>query len=1425
MPDNTNQQNIVNNAAGHQNDPLNAVLIHVSNIDSMLQDWDKKGGIPSQANARAFSDTDTKGTFRRRQNDRLSNPGLRSGMQDSSKGFIDSFNDAIFDGFFGSNFKGEVQNIFKNFAKQLNVDVKDISGELGKQLGNNVMKAFKQSDLGKQLTARYGNAKQNIANYITNRGTQIINDITSADGVLGADAINRHISHMNQTQDTRLGRVGGSVVSGIRGTVSAIGSGIGAVARGVRAVRNSPGVISSILDGSHPLTDAGAVTPNMSLHESSDGTKPTNIATATTNTSNSGNRIVDAIKETSQSALREVSQENSSSGSDKLSEIAIDVHAIRDSMLGSPMEDVGADELDMNHIEDIYKDVNGPNNLQEQIPEPTDMDTLLGDMGEGLDGIKDASINTADDILNLGTSGGEAAGNLINLTSCAGTAAVAFIAFQVVTSRVSKSVQQFKEGLSKMLGAMSRAANRDKESREQNLKLERQRIKDDFETLVKYPFQLLEEAANKLYDSWDSNLKTVAATQGYTKSDVQDLQASIAQRLRDEGLTKYISGADVFDNLANVLKSGLSGAIAEEFAYQATVLNQAVPTQDFFQYASTYASIAANAQRSGASQQEAIAKANDSLSSFANSLLYASRELTGGFTSGLQSASSIYEDSAKIAVAARSENLDAISGTLLAIQGYVGAVAPDLASSLTSAIYQIATGGNSASDVALRSLAGVNASNTEFLKAFSQDPQEVLSTMFTNLATMFADSSDAYMEKASGYAELFGLSSEAFQRIDFSDLAKAIQNMNLSSDDLNENMQLLLQGQTTTTTEQLKQQQINQYMIEEGLSYVLDNEANRAIQQHMWDEQRARELMEANYSVDLVGDSRDGLLKIVEAVQGILDLLNPFSWLKKIGQLISTSEEYTAQKADVRQLLELSKVGNGNATSLYQLTTTNTNLGLTRPLVDQLGGSSAYAYASMKTKDLDNILTNPLTTSNGIGSSFESLLSGSVNTSEGVSTSFGAILSALQSSQSGSAFASRPSSKYSWGTASKSASRVTSKLLTAGLSKLADDIREAVVKTEGSTAISASATAVKTALDKMMDQELIATEYVSKGKTYEDWVNDAKKYGISDYKEALTTAGYEEEDVRKFFTESATTAGAQEDHRRDVIEEDFWNAGLEYWTRTFWSDYKDPFFTHLDVIESKLEDIKANQVAWSNQYKTDWTQPWGSTYWPTTYAFQTSSIALLSSNIQKWTNWTDTIWSKNWVETTWNSNWVDTAWNTNWLNSKWSEYSTMVKLNSSSLINSLNSWINDVWKKEWVKSTWSDSWVTDWKKVFGDGKDFSFRQLYQVISDYMLHKAYYGVSSDSSIKTSDLWKSLREVKADTDKEGRESSAYEIGKVLADTLITKETTDPTLQTNIILGQILVYVGQIVQQTADNSSGGSSFLDSLSAMALGLTTKTS
>lgn len=1230
-------------AAGNNVPPriLLDILNHVENLDKNMSSW-AKNGTPSQANARSFGN-DAGSAFRNRQANRLTS--FDSDNKNSRKGFMDSFEEALIDGFLGSGFKKEVGDIFKGFAGRLNTDIDGIQGAIGKQLGQSFMSAFKNTDTGRALTSQLNTLGSNFLTNISTRGNAFVNNLVSGNlGQRGANAVASRLSNFG-TASTRTGNFLQGAGFGIRGLFD--------IARGgLSAVRNAPGFISSLFKA--PQVPGGNGMPlgpqDMPGHVIGPGSG--DIATQLANVGNSAGKVVNAF--------------------------------------------TGA--------------------------------------GGGAGGLVGAGGQVTKMLAGMGPHGWAVIG--------------AMVALELVTDRVMEAFKDIGAGVKQIFGAISAASKRDIDTRKKNLELSKQRMKDDYETMVKYPFELLQKAATDLYNAWDSNLTKISATQGYNKSDVQDLMANYAERIRNEGLSKYVNGANLMDNLAKVLDSGLSNKIAEEFAYQATLLNKAVPTQDFFSYAATYASVAANAQRAGESEAQAIEKANASLRSFASSLLYADRELTGGFTTGLQNASSLYKDAANIALAAQSDNIDAISSTLVAVQGYIGAVAPDLADGLVGVINKLATGGNSSETVALRSLAGVNASNTEFLRAFAKDPQAILGAMFENLSAMFTESPDAYMEKAEGYASLFGVDAAAFQRVDFADLARAIKEMNVNNSSLSENMALLREGQTTTTTEQLKNQQITEYMINEGLALVLDNEANRAIQQHMWDEQLQRDLVQSTFSVELIGETKEGLLKIGEGVQKILDFLNPFSWLKKLGNVITTADEAGTQKMDVAQMLQLTAVGRPKERDLRNLLTYNESLNLTQPLVNQLGGRSLYGNAS-GFKGWYGI-SNTLFGNDGFASSSISQMKELLDQANGIYPSV-----------------SSPTSKYSWGSlrnVSKTQGRIADIILNS-----ATDLVSTFTSSSNapSSALNATANAAKQALDRMMDQAYIKDEFVKKGKTYEDWASTSGKFGIADLNKAMESAGYQESDIRKFFEDAEARAGQEEQHERNLQEEAFWKSGQNYWDEYYPN-------TFAPELHSKLDVVIQNQEQWYEDFFNSW-KTWTKDEYP-----------------EPWLAWLGTdkqtgAWGK----------WVGSS-------GAWSK------------------WIGG--SKENPASTWSDftKAISDFWG-FGTKRGGTFQELYTRLSDYMAYNSYYGVSSNGKFRSSTLLKELESIKVDTKKEERKSIADQMGQVLADTLITDQTTDPTLQTNILLGQILVYVGQIVQQT-NTPAGGTSFIDTLSAMSLGLTQKT-
>ena len=737
-----------------------------------------------------------------------------------------------------------------------------------------------------------------------------------------------------------------------------------------------------------------------------------------------------------------------------------------------------------------------------------------------------------------------------------------------------RALEPAVEGTKKLLNSLEKAADRYESSREASLEAAEARMKADFETMVRKPFEILEEAAQNLYDAWDQNVRIINGTQGYNKDELYELMGDFANRLRSEGLERVVSTDTVTNNLAKVLESGLSGQVAEEFAYLATKLNAAIPTQDFFEYASTYSSIAANAIQKGSSQADAIEYANNQLESFASNLLYASREISGGFTTGLQNANELFQQSVQIAQASKTNNASEISGVMTAVASIVGAVAPDLATSMTDAIYKAATGGNSSEIVALRSLAGINASNTEFLKQLAENPQKVFTTLFENLGSMQKMSEDAYMEVAEGLSSVFGVSMDAFARVDFNYLAQAISSMNTSNGALNENLELLASGETTTSAEQLRMQQINEYMWEEGLAYVMDNAAAREIQKHMWDEQIAKELMESTYGVEIEGAALEFLEGIRKTIDNILGFLNPFKVLSKVANVIGSISEARAQDVDVTQMLELGKLGGGNARALYNLTTRNADLNLTENLVDLMGGVSAYNIASTSRKLASDLLYT------GWTSSFDATYGG-----QGLNALYA--LASSGAGKAGRALSSMFSGKsaYSWGTIGKSTANALSTAASSytytpsGLAKISEQATHASSTAQAQQ----KATAQLTAMLQSMDDYVAQATANGESADYDDWVKSSSSANhISDFSAALQDAGLTEEAVRSQFDAATTQAAQTAEKERKLREEKFWTDTVDLLTVNN-TILQDIFDKQAEFFQSVV-DYFINHLVYSDSY-------------------------------------------------------------------------------------------------------------------------------------------------------------------------------------------------------------------------------------------------
>lgn len=847
--------------------------------------------------------------------------------------------------------------------------------------------------------------------------------------------------------------------------------------------------------------------------------------------------------------------------------------------------------------------------------------------------------------------------------------------------------------MSQAADKMGEGWNRADEMRWQNVEAQEKRFQQDAETFVRAPFKILEDAANKVYEVWDSALQTINATQGYNKADLQDLMTAYAQRLRSEGLSSVVGTTDVTSMLQQIINSGLSGKVAEEFAYQATILNKAIPTEDFSQYASSYASLASQYMSLGHSQEEALEYANAQLKMFASNVLTASREVSGGFTSSLTNVSNLFSDVVKISETGKSTNTAALSSALSTVQAVAGAVSPDVGNNLVAQIVNAAVGGNDNSLTALRSLAGTGASNTSFLQALVKNPSKVLTQMFTNLNSMLSNATDNYMEVAYSLSDTFGVSVDALTRVDWDKLVNALENSSSSSDALNQNMQLLASGETTTSAESQRLAQINEYMIDQGLSYVLDNESARVIQQHMWDQEIAEQLQEATYAVDFAGGALEFMTSIVGVVQNIWDFLTG----QKLVNLLSTAVQSDDLKGDIAKLIEAGKVGNGNAQAYHDLTTYDvSSLSNVPNILDIWGKKSNYydgllgvnSYLNKDAFDKAGMLVN------------------------GVTNSLYQASDALQSVATAS-----PSSMYTWSSAPKSVlttfSSYTAPAQLAGISS----------KSASSDIASNTATAFNNWLSSM-------TDFVSQNKSYDEWYASAKDYGFSDVSSAAQQAGYSDTDLKLAYTDAITSNAIDTQAAGKQLENQFYQDAITWLEDTYptnWEDWNTKYDT--------------NVVSWLDTFTTQMSD-WSTLYTDTMDAYQAHVDGLYKS------------WSDLYTETS-----DETHKNQKYLNTKFDE-------------------------------SFIDDFLYEWK-------------------DYYIgnHTHYRNATNYDS--------ALRTINSEKTQTGQAVLA------LAQSLTKnyEDLADPAVQTNVLLGQIVILLQSIF--TAQQSGKGLTLPTSLAALGLNIT----
>lgn len=1143
-------------------------LKYLKSIDKSLQELLKNSTSTSQASYnrdKPRRDDYTSSNSRSRMSGRSS--GSYSGRRNMGS-FGDEFEKAMWESLLGSDFKKQIKQSLTGFADLLGTEIEDIPGELGKQLGQTAMSALKNSKKFKDSFDKFANFKDQAISNMGDRFNRKVAEYAKAQSVDGKAP--KWYQEFRARQDQRA-----------QAAKDAQKSQIDPRADLQRDRDNESEQTLGSIDLS--LKDFQSVVSNIDDHI----LDIRDILTREAKPSDISDR--DLSREQSRQAAREQAEEQQQAA-EKQRRRALESSSRSQTDDNEPELDTS--KYENMSADDIQQYIDGFDNIKDLIPDELKnkalsaikdllpeglLDSLGGLFGKGAasaageaagsmagEAAAGAAASTlgsaaaeagatagAGALAGEGAAGAAAAAGAIAegggaLTAALGTAAAALGPIAVVAGvvvaglwlvdkafdQLAETVEPLAEGLSSIKDAFSDASKSATDNNKKYGELAKQRIQADVELYIKEPFRILQEAAQELYNAWDNSIRTINQTQGYSKEDLNKLIGNYATRLRSEGLSAVVSSADITTNLKQVLDAGLSGDVATEFAYEATKLSAAVPTQDWFGYASTYASVAAQQIEAGKSQSEAIAYASQQLESFASNVLYASRQISGGFSTGLKNAEDLFSKAVKISNAAHTNNQTEISGVLTAVSAKVGAVAPDLASSIIDAVYSAATGGNSSELVALRSLAGINASNTEFLQQFARNPQSIFTNLFNKLGDMQHMSDDNYMEVAEGLSKIFGISQDALSQVDFKSLASAISQMNVNNNSLSENMKLLASGESTTTAEQEKMAQINQYMIENGLAYVMDNEAAREIQKHMWDEQLAREMQQSTYAVEIRGAAIDLLTGIKNTG---LNLLNLLARSVSTTSLIKNTVDAIKQPKDLKAMLEKGAVG-VNQKALHNLLTVNQNLKLTGSLLTVMDKTSSLLgnYQSMQSASTKSL-------SVALSSAVRSSLNQNVST------------------------------RYNWNTVGKS---------------FYNSMSNAIKSSQHTPASSLSSNydpeAAKNAQTAARLDRMISTmdKYVQEGKSYNEWKASAKQYGIADFSSAVKDVGYEETNLQDMFQTSQTNQSVQEAIRRDKREEQFWD-NMEAYTLQF-----------IDLVQNVtnkwLEDIYNANQKWYN----DWVNYW-----------------------------------------------------------------------------------------------------------------------------------------------------------------------------------------------------------------------------------------
>ena len=157
----------------------------------------------------------------------------------------------------------------------------------------------------------------------------------------------------------------------------------------------------------------------------------------------------------------------------------------------------------------------------------------------------------------LGTGASGAGAMLSGVASAAGPllsvlpqAAAALAALSIGSALLDTIFGDLADSAGEFFNSLWNSFNRASTSRQKRIEEANKRIAADIESIVREPFEILKDAAQAVYEAWDANLRVINQTQGYTKSDLQDLMGAYATRLREDNLSSVVSATDITESLA-----------------------------------------------------------------------------------------------------------------------------------------------------------------------------------------------------------------------------------------------------------------------------------------------------------------------------------------------------------------------------------------------------------------------------------------------------------------------------------------------------------------------------------------------------------------------------------------------------------------------------------------------------------------------------------------------------------------------------------------------------------------------------------------------------------------------------------------------------------------------------------------------------------